>query len=146
MSSLNSETSKFTLFAVALSAFVFAVLIPVLEINDTHLFNPQWPEHARLHEAWQLICNAALSVLSVSLVWHNKSPRTGIIIALIIGVSFLISWATGSAYGGSMLHTDGTQMAVGGINVAVIVVLMLTALLLISLFKTPSSTISRERV
>ena len=35
-----------------------------------------------------------------------------------------------------MLHTDGTQIAVGGINVAVIIMIPLTALLLASLWKT----------
>ena len=121
---------KSALFSVFLSAVIFAGLIPFLEINDTHLTNPGWPAHARLHEAWQLITNASLSILAVALVWNGKAPRIGMIIALIISLSFLVSWAFGSAYGGSVLRADGTQMAIGGLNVAVLIVLILTAFLL----------------
>ena len=126
---------KFATLSVGLSAIVFAVLIPVLELNSTHLTNPEWPSHARLHEAWQLLTNAAISVLALGCVWTNRAPRIGISISLMICASFLTAWALGSVYGGSMLHTDGTQMAVGGINVAVIVVIALTALLLASFWK-----------
>lgn len=126
---------KFATLSVGLSAIVFAVLIPVLELNSTHLTNPEWPSHARLHEAWQLLTNAAISVLALGCVWTNRAPRIGISISLMICASFLTAWALGSVYGGSMLHTDGTQVAVGGINVAVIVVIALTALLLASFWK-----------
>jgi hypothetical protein len=27
---------------------------PLLEANVAHVLNPEWPPHARLHEAWQL--------------------------------------------------------------------------------------------
>ncbi|MGJ8562297.1 MAG: hypothetical protein ACSHXY_01985 [Alphaproteobacteria bacterium] len=120
---------KIALIAVTLSALVFAMLIPVLEINATHLTNSEWPAHARLHEAWQLFTNAALSILALALVWTRRSPRIGLCIALIICISFLLSWVLGNLYGGSMLHDDGTQMAIGGFNVAVLIVLVLTMLL-----------------
>ncbi|CAA0108842.1 Uncharacterised protein [Halioglobus japonicus] len=136
---------KFVTLSVGLSAIVFAVLIPVLELNSTHLTNPEWPSHARLHEAWQLLTNAAISVLALGCVWTNRAPRIGISLALMIGVSFLTAWALGSIYGGSMLHTDGTQMAVGGINVAVIVVIALTALLLASLWKIKVFNLSQKQ-
>ena len=113
--------SKLAISSVGLSAVIFAGLIPVMEINSTHLFNPQWPEHARLHEAWQLLTNASISLLAVACVWTQRAERLGISLALIICGAFLTAWILGATYGGSMLHTDGTQMAVAGINVAVIV-------------------------
>ena len=121
--------SKLALSSVGLSAVIFAGLIPVMEINSTHLFNPQWPEHARLHEAWQLLTNAGISLLAVACVWTQRAPRLGVSLALIICGAFLTAWVLGATYGGSMLHTDGTQMAVAGINVAVIVVFIVTGLL-----------------
>ena len=133
--------NKLNLVAVGLCAAVFAVLIPILEVNPSHLTNPLWPEHARLHEAWQLLSNAGLSLFALYLVRTKATEMAGIIIALIIPVSFLIAWALGGVYGGSMLHTDGTQMAVAGINVAVIVVVALTALLGIAFLKTTKSRI-----
>ena len=126
---------KFATTSVGLSAIIFVVLIPVLELSSTHLTNPDWPSHARLHEAWQLLTNAAISALALGCVWTARAPRIGISLSLMICVSFLVAWALGSVYGGSMLHTDGTQLAVGGINVAVIVVIALTALLVASFWK-----------
>lgn len=118
--------------SVGLSAVIFAGLIPVMEINSTHLLNPEWPEHARLHEAWQLLTNAGISLLAFACVWTRRAPRIGASLALIICSAFLAAWVLGETYGGSMLHTDGTQMAVAGINVAVIVVFVVTGLLAFS--------------
>lgn len=136
---------KFATASVGLSAIVFTVLIPVLELNATHLTNPDWPSHARLHEAWQLLTNAAISVLALRCVWTDRAPRIGMSLALVICASFLAAWALGSVYGGSMLHSDGTQMAIGGVNVAVIVVIAITALLVASLWQTKVPRISQKQ-
>lgn len=124
---------RFTAVVVTLSALVSGIIIPILELNETHLFNPNWPAHARLHEAWQLITNSALSALAVFLIWSGRAPRLAILLSLIISVPFLLAFAAASTYGGSMLHTDGTQLAVWGINLGVLVALVLSSLLLLSL-------------
>lgn len=123
---------KLALLSISLCAFILAVLIPFLEISDTHLTNPDWPSHARLHDAWQLLTNGALSILALILVWKGSAPKVGMSIALIISISFLISLILGPLYGGSMLNSDGTEMAVAGVNVAVLLVAILTALLVLS--------------
>ena len=128
--------SKLATASVGLSVIIFVVLIPFLEVSPTHIFNPEWPSHARLHVAWQLMTNAALSILALGCVWSARSPQIGIGIALIPIVSFLMAFTLRSVYGGSLFHTDGTQIAVGGINVAVLIMIPLTALLLVSLWKT----------
>lgn len=129
------SASKLCLTTVTLSALVFVVLIPALELNDTHLFNPEWPSHARLHEAWQLLTNAGISVLALILVWRDRAPRIASGLALILCCSFLLAWVSAAMYGGSMLHSDGTQLAVGGVNLAVIVVGALTGGLILGLWR-----------
>ncbi len=135
---------NFSVLSVLLTSLVFGFLIPILEINQTHLFNSQWPSHARLHEAWQLITNAAISALALYLVWTGKAPKIAIMLCLIIGLSFLTAFALGGSYGGSMLHTDGTQRAVGGINIAVLVVVPLMAMLLFSLVRGRAAAVHGE--
>jgi len=132
--------SKLATVSVGLSVIIFVVVIPFLEVSPTHIFNPEWPSHARLHVAWQLMTNAALSMLALGCVWGARSPRIGISIALIPIVSFLMSFALKSGYGGSLFHTDGTQMALGGVNVALLIMIPLTCLLLVSLWKTTAPT------
>ena len=135
---------KLTTVAICLSALILTVIIPVFELNATHITNPAWPAHARLHEAWQLLTNAAISLLALGCVLTDRAPRLGITLALVVSASFLVAWALGPIYGGSMLHTDGTQLTIGGINVVVIVVTALTALLGLSLSKTKVANISQE--
>lgn len=124
---------RFAAIVVTVSALISGIIIPILELNETHLFNSIWPAHARLHEAWQLITNSALSALAVFLIWSRRAPRLAILLSLIISVPFLLAFAAGSTYGGSMLHSDGTQLAVWGINLGVLVALVLSSLLLLSL-------------
>jgi hypothetical protein len=123
---------KLAIISISLCALILVGLIPFLEISDTHLTNPDRPSHARLHNAWQLLTNGALSILALVLVWQGRVPKFGIGIALIIIISFFVSLILGSLYGGSMLRSDGTQMALAGVNVTVIVVSILTVLLLLS--------------
>lgn len=119
----------FSTITALLVALVFAITVPALELNDSHLTNPAWPEHARLHEAWQLLSNALIVVLAAWLVATRKAPLLGLTLAAIISLSFLFAWLTGDAYGGSMLHSDGTQMTVGGVNAAVLIVSLLAIML-----------------
>ncbi len=125
--------NRFAVVLVTVSALVSGIIIPILELNESHLFNSNWPDHARLHEAWQLMTNSALSALAVFLIWSDRAPRLAILLSLIISVPFLLAFATASTYGGSMLHTDGTQLAVWGVNLGVFVALVLSSLLLLSL-------------
>lgn len=136
--------SKLAIGSVGLSALILTVIIPSFELNSTHITNPEWPSHARLHEAWQLLTNAVISLLALGCVWTNRAPRIGISLVLLICASFLASWALGPVYGGSMLHTDGTQLAVGGMNVVVIVVLAVTVLLAVSLWQTKGENITQQ--
>lgn len=108
--------------AVAFAAILFGLVVPILEVNATHLFNPLWPSHARLHEGWQLLTNSLLAILCLCL-WlacGEGRVRAAAALALVVVGGFLAAWALGPLYGGDMLHTDGGQIAVGGINVAVI--------------------------
>lgn len=115
-------------------AVVFLVLIPVLEISDTHLLNGDWPGHARLHEAWQLLANGMLAGAALFLVWRKARAFAALLLCLPLSLPFLIAWALQGSYGGSMLHTDGTQIAIYGINVAVPIVALLLFALLVALF------------
>ncbi len=105
--------------SVTAACLIFAVLIPALEINDTHLLNELWPAHARLHEAWQLLSSAALSILCLWLVWKETRPRLASVIMLSLTGSFVIAYVARGMYGGSMLHTDGTQLMIAGTNPAI---------------------------
>jgi hypothetical protein len=110
------------LFWLALCLAPVTVLLPILEVGPTHVFNPAWPGHARLHEVWQLITNSALGLFALWLAWRHGLERIACAIGLLQCLGFLTAFALAPLYGGTMRHPDGTEMAIGGINVAVIVV------------------------
>lgn len=126
-------------------AAVFLVLIPVLEISETHLLNEDWPGHARLHEAWQLLANGMIAGAALYLVWRKGRAFAALLLCLPLSLPFLIAWTLQGAYGGSMLHTDGTQIAIYGVNVAVpIVALLLFATLVALSFERRRRSVARE--
>lgn len=105
---------------VTAGILLYACAVPFLEINATHLFNPQWVSHARLHEAWQLATNTSIGALSLWLAWCRNEIRVPAILTLVVAGGFLVAYVLRGAYGGSMRHTDGSELTVLGVNLGVI--------------------------
>lgn len=106
---------------ITLCLMVFTVGVPILEINATHLVNPAWPPHARLHEAWQLLTNSALGVLAMFWVWRGQRFALACGIGALVCGAFLSAWTLRSAYGGSMAGTTSAAHGLGGLDAAVVI-------------------------
>lgn len=101
------------------SVIVYALVVPYLEINQTHVFNPHWPSHARLHEVWQLITNSAIGVVSLWFIWKRHEVSRANLLTLLVTGGFMLAFVLRDYYGGSMLHSDGTERLILGINIGV---------------------------
>lgn len=106
---------------VTVCVLIYALLVPVLEINNTHVFNPAWAPHARLHEVWQLATNTGLGVFCLWLAWFRKEVRLPSLLAIFITGGFMLAYAIRTGYGGSMAHPDGTEKTLMGLNAGVVV-------------------------
>lgn len=115
-------------FALVFCVLVFGILLPVLEVNATHVFNPHWPAHARLHEVWQLCTNSLLAALCIALTWRGQHLRMAGLVALCVTGGFNLAYWMRDGYGGSMLSADGKEKIVGGINVSAIAVIVMAAI------------------
>lgn len=123
-----------TRILVTVGIVLYAVVVPVLEVNDTHLFNPAWVAHARLHEAWQLVTNTLIGAFCLWRVWARDDVRLPSVLALMVTGGFMVAYVFQGAYGGSMVHADGTEKTLAGINVGVIgfgYVMVMSALVLL---------------
>lgn len=129
----------FLKIAISFACLILAVAVPVLEVNATHLFNPAWPEHARLHEAWQLLANGAIALVCLYLAWRTEHGRLAAVVLLAVTGSFLAAFALADLYGGSMAGTSSAATEVGGVNPAVAVMAVATVLLLSGLAAQPRS-------
>lgn len=101
---------------VTVGIVFYAVVVPILEINDTHVFNQAWAPHARLHETWQLFTNTALGAFSVWLVWGRNDLRLASLLTLFVTGGFLMAYWLRDGYGGSMVLSDGSEKMILGVN------------------------------
>lgn len=105
---------------VTLGVLVYGLVVPFLEINATHVFDPLWPPHARLHEVWQLSTNSAIGLLSLWLAWSRREVVLASVLAVLVTGGFLVAFAGRALYGGSMVLSDGTEKMVLGLNLGVV--------------------------
>ncbi|MDW3192140.1 MAG: hypothetical protein R8G66_07240 [Cytophagales bacterium] len=106
--------------AVTFSIVLYALVVPILEINDTHVFNPDWTPHARIHEVWQLFTNTGIGMLCLWLIWQKKKTRLAGILSLLVTGGFLLAYFIRDAYGGSMKYLDGSEKTLLGINIGLL--------------------------
>lgn len=101
---------------VTVGIIFYAVVVPILEINDTHVFNQAWEPHARLHETWQLFTNTAIGAFSVWLVWGKDNLKLASLLTVFVTGGFLMAYWLRDEYGGSMVLTDGSEKMILGVN------------------------------
>lgn len=118
---------------VTLGALIYGLLVPILEINGSHLFNPDWVAHARLHEAWQLTTNSALAAFCLWLTWARGDVRLPSVLAVFVTGGFLFAYAARHVYGGSMVHPDGSEKLLMGVNLGVVIFALVAALSVLTL-------------
>jgi len=107
-------------FAITFSVVLYAIGVPYLEINDTHVFNPDWTPHVRIHEVWQLITNSSIGMLCLWLVWYKKETSLSAVLSLLVTGGFLLAYMLQDTYGGSMKYLDGSEKTLFGMNIGVV--------------------------
>ena len=116
---LKEEKMTVMLF-LTLGILVFGLGVPYLEVNETHVFNPNWTPHALIHEVWQLLTNSALAVFCLWQVWVKRETKLPSLIGMIVTGSFLFAFSLQSLYGGSMRYLDGSEKTLLGLNIGLL--------------------------
>ncbi len=114
--------------------FLYAVGVPFLEINDTHVFNPDWTPHVRIHEVWQLITNFGIGLLCLWFIWSKNCVILSAVLSILITGGFLFAFVIQDLYGGSMKYLDGSEKTILGFNIGVIGFGLAFILLLLSIY------------
>jgi hypothetical protein len=110
----------FSKLIITFSVLLYAFAVPVLEINATHVFNPHWTPHVRIHEVWQLITNSTIGMLCLGLTWAYSRIKISAVLSLLIIGGFLFAFATQEFYGGSMKYLDGSEKTILGLNIGLV--------------------------
>ena len=121
---------------IALGVVIYAIVVPFLEINSSHVFNPLWPAHARFHEVWQLTTNICIGILVLWLAFGKNAIRTASALNIAVMGGALVAHILEESYGGSIISGNIGKTIMGmelaAFAASVVVVLAVTALLLAS--------------
>lgn len=79
-----------------------------VDLSHTHVLNPTWPAHARLHEVWLLGTGALIGLVVLYFIWTHRPNRRfahGIAMVLLtcLAGGFFIAAATAESYGGVLV-------------------------------------------
>ena len=124
------------LIKIAISAItIFYGLVPALaDLNETHLFNPLWSQHARFHGAWFLAFAAGVAGTALFLIWRRDEVFVPIVLGLMFAGGFWIATLFRSAYGGELVDTNGHTHTIAGIESNTFLFSIVGILLLATLF------------
>lgn len=76
-------------------------ILPILvDVNTSHLLNPDWDSHARVHEAWRLSTNFLVFSLGIYLLWSKNKEMLAGLLSLCIHLGFVIAAILMPIYGG----------------------------------------------
>ncbi|MEL7179620.1 MAG: DUF6640 family protein [Pseudomonadota bacterium] len=113
---------------------IFYGLVPAIaDLNETHLFNPLWSEHARFHGAWFLAFAAGIAVIALFLIWVRDDVFLPIAFGLIFVAGFWVATVFGPTYGGALVDENGYVQTVLGIDSNMFLFSVVGALLLLML-------------
>ena len=87
----------------------------LLDIGDTHLFNPSWDEHSRVHEVWRLATNFMIASLGLYLIWSKHMLSIASLLSLCMILGFMISVITMPLYNGLAVGIDIDELDPFGI-------------------------------
>ena len=131
--------------AVTVSVILYAIVVPFLEVNETHVWNPDWTPHVRIHEVWQLITNSCIGILCLWLVWFKKETQLSSLLSLLVMGGFLLAFLLKDSYGGSMKYLDGSEKTILGINIGILGFGLATLFLILSHIASRKSTTHNKK-
>ena len=73
-------------------ALICAGLGPLLiDVGITHILNPDWDAHARVHEVWRLSSHSFIAFLGLYLIWIMQKELLAALLSLCLLLGFWVS-------------------------------------------------------
>ena len=76
------------------------ILPLIVDTGSTHLLNPDWDAHSRVHEVWRLSTNIFTAVIGLYLLWASNYLLLPALLSSCIVLGFFSAIFTMSLYGG----------------------------------------------
>ena len=72
----------------------------IVDTGSTHLLNPDWDAHSRVHEVWRLSTNIFIAVIGLYLLWVSNYLLIPALLSSCIVLGFFSAIFSMSLYGG----------------------------------------------
>lgn len=91
------KTSKY----LTTICLILGTMLPlIVDTGHTHLLNPDWDAHSRVHEVWRLSTNIFIAGIGLYLLWISNYSLLPALLSLCIVLGFFSAIFTMSLYGG----------------------------------------------
>ncbi len=119
---LAHDSLRTSRILLTLPAAFLMLVPPLVDFNESHLMNPLWVGHARLHTAWLLSTNSLVSALALVILWRRLAGTAknslllaaSLVSAILVG--FFVAAATKGAYGGTLTDPNGVAVSAGPVD------------------------------
>ena len=102
-------------------ALICAGLGPLLiDVGITHLQNPDWDAHARVHEVWRLSTNTFIAFLGLYLIWIMQKELLAALLSLCLLLGFWVSVLLMPFYDGLAIGQGVNELELFGIPLNII--------------------------
>ena len=105
----------------------------LLDIGDTHLFNPNWDEHSRVHEVWRIATNSMIAFLGLYLIWKKNMLSIAALLSLCMILGFMISIITMPFYNGLAVGVGIDELKPFGIPLNIFAFIVVLAVQIIAI-------------
>jgi hypothetical protein len=78
---------------VAIVAVLTSCLAYLFDWNETHVYNPNWPPHAKFHNAQTLLLGPLLGTVSLIFLWGKHDLRSAVLTCSLYWIAQLGSLA-----------------------------------------------------
>ena len=117
-------------------ALICAGLGPLLiDVGITHLLNPDWDAHARVHEVWRLSSHSFIAFLGLYLIWIMQKELLAALLSLCLLLGFWVSvflmpFYDGMAVGQGVDELEPFGVPLNIISFAVVSIIQIAGLIL----------------
>lgn len=101
---------------ITLATLLYGIAPLFADLNATHVLNPEWTPHSRVHMVWLLGTNSCIAVLALWLLWVRAQLVLSAILGLCVMAGFWIAVATSPLYGGALSDARGIDTKILGIE------------------------------
>ncbi len=91
------KTSK---YLTTICLLLGTILPLIVDTGHTHLLNPDWDAHSRVHEVWRLSTNIFIAGIGLYLLWISNYSLLPALLSVCIVLGFFSAIFTMSLYGG----------------------------------------------